>query len=141
MEGMQTAAKEKESVTISAAGDELFEGGGVMLGKLWRFGLNLSGGGMPRPGIGDAYISEAMPDSPFQILSSSFAEPTEKEFVGKEDFERIVRRKGEGKGGEPSFCPLHIQVCLEPVFYLHGIGNKGRILPGREGEYAPFAGI
>ena len=142
MEGVQTAAQEKECVTVPASGDEFFEGRGVLLGKLGGLaGQNFFRGCTPGPGIGDAYISEAMSDSLFQILSASFAEPAEKEFVGKADFKRMVGRNREGKWSEPRFRHILIKVCLEPAFYLHSIGNKGRILPSGEGESAPFAGI
>jgi hypothetical protein len=82
-----------------------------------------------------------MPNRAFQILSACFTEPAEKEFVGKAYRERMLIRKGEGQRGEPCFGHLRIKVILEPVFYLHGIADRGRFLPGREGEFSPFAGI
>ena len=142
LEGMQATAKEKERVTIPASGDELFEGGSVLFGKPGGLaGPHLFGGGISGPGIGDADIPEAMPDRPFQIFPASFTEPAEKEFVGKDDLECLVSGKGEGKGREPRLRLFLIKACLEPVFYLHGVGHKGRFLPGREGEHTPFVGV
>ena len=96
---------------------------------------------MPRPYIGDAHIPEAMPDSAFQALPARVTEPAEKEFVWKADRERMAIRKREGERREPCFIHLLIEVCFEPVFYLHGIAHKGRFLPFGEGDDTPFAGI
>ena len=132
LEGMKATAQKEQGVTVSSPGDKFFKARGVLSGRLQgrgRQNVFSFKGTMPGPGIRDVYIVEVLPDGMFQSLSSGFTEPAEIELVGKVDRKRMVSGKGEGKGGKPSFVLLRIQEGFERVFYLHGIGNKGRSLP------------
>ena len=132
LKGVQTAAQEKEGITISSPGDEIFKTRASLSGRLQSEGrrnVPIFKGMVPGPSIGDAYIPETVSDGMFQSFFAGFTEPAEIELVGKADRKRIVRGKGEGKWGEPCLGTLLIKAGLERVFYLYGIANKGRSLP------------
>ena len=141
---MKAAAKQVEDFLVLPSGDELFEGREGRLACVPGrndMALPVFRRGMTGPGIVYGYVTKAVPDNTFQSFSARLTEPAEKKFMRKADREYGIRRKREGKRGEPCFIPFVFEMASEPLFYLHGVGNKASILPFLEGGKAPFWGI